>query len=197
MRNETIRQLGASDAQLCVPADVFALRANTPLNTALYPAMRISAAVLGFFLATSAWAQESAQDEPKRFVQTLPGMILVGEGLILANAGMATLDPQIYGGLLALLAPLGGSETDARPSMYWTGLAAAEGLAAYHISELDKDEDTDKDIFLSSVVGWHAFAAILGVAYLIVGEDKKEPIEGAVHYQPVPGGGMVKFSYEF
>jgi len=160
--------------------------------------MRISAAVLGLFLATSAWGQEATKEEgPKRFVQTLPGMILVGEGLALVNAGMATLDPQIYGGLLALLAPLGGSETDTRPSMYWTGLAAAEGLAAYHISELDKDEDTDKDIFLRSVVGWHAFAAVLGVAFLIVGEDKKERVEGTFHYQPLPDGGMVKLSYDF
>jgi hypothetical protein len=35
--------------------------------------------------------------EPESFIQTVPGIFLMAEGMLAVNAGLATLDPQVYG----------------------------------------------------------------------------------------------------
>lgn len=154
---------------------------------------RVSLGIVVSMLTWDAWAEDP---EKTSFVQTVPGMVFVGEVLALVNAGMATLDPQVYGIAGALLFPVAAVEGSASPPTRWVSLGAAEGLAVYNIAALDTDEDSDKKIFLGNMVAWHAFAAVVFITASLAGdlEDKKEV---AVQYQPLRDGGMLRVAYAF
>lgn len=163
--------------------------------------MKVFALVACLVFAGCANAEEQTKKE-ERFVQTPLGMFLVGEALVAMNAGLATLDPQAYGVAAALLFPIAaGGEGTTSETMQWVGLAAAEGLAAYHIAALDKDEDSDKEIFLKSAVAWHAFGGILLTAAWLTGdlEEKKEehPSKVSFRYQPIKDGAVFGVRYVF
>lgn len=123
-------------------------------------------------------------------------LFLLGEGLLAANAGLATLDPKAYGILGALTFPLGVAELRGSNTTRWVALAAAEGLAAYNIAELDKDKYTDKDIFVANMIAWHAFIAMVGTTSWLKG-DFDEPAKVSVHYDAYRHGGMLKVAYVF
>jgi hypothetical protein len=75
-------------------------------------------------------------------------------------------------------------------------LAEIEALAAYHIVELDKDEDSNTEIFTRSFVAWHVFFAALGATAYLGGDWKpSEPV--AIRYKSTRDSGLVQLTYRF
>ena len=99
--------------------------------------------------------------------------ILIGEGLFLANAWLASKDPHVYGGVLALLAPLAAFEGNSSETTQWVGLIAAESIAAYNIG-IDKNKESKSDIFKKNLIAWHVFAATVGITGYIMGDFDSE-----------------------
>jgi hypothetical protein len=169
---------------------------NKALDLAMNGAVTLWLAAALCCFANPASAEDPPAAEEKRFIQTVPGAILLAETLFAANAGMATLDPQAYGVLVALFSPLGAAETKGSTTTRWVALAAAEGLAAYNIAGLDKDEDTDKEIFVANMIAWHVFAAAVGTTAWLKG-DLEESKKVTLSYAPVSGGGLIRIGYAF
>jgi hypothetical protein len=148
--------------------------------------------------AEHAQAQET---EGKRFIHTVPGGILLVEGLIAANAGLAALDPVAYGVVGALLFPLAGAESPGSATTRWVGLAAAESLAIYHIAALDKGDNSNGEIFRSSFASWHVFAGVLATTMWLDGDlrrtGKEEDKTVAVRFEPRYDGALFRVTYAF
>lgn len=158
-------------------------------------------ALLLCLLAAPLRAEEVAE---QGFLDTGLGQLMLAEAVFVANAGLATLDPQVYGVLGALLFPLAAA-SESNEAARWTGLIAGEALAAYNIVELDKDENSDSEIFLRNIVAWHAFAAVVGLASWLGGDGAAgdgaagEGDRLALNAQltPLPQGAWLQLSYAF
>ena len=119
----------------------------------------------------------------------------IGEGAILFNAYLASTDPKGYGGLLALLTPV-ASLSATTPAVRWTGLVAGESLAAYNIWVLNKNIDSEIDIFRRNIIGWHIFGALILTADYFFPEKK---YNSKLSYSIIPmgNGGFAQITYLF
>lgn len=147
-------------------------------------------------LAAPAWASDEAPAKTSVLHSTFESFLL-GEIMIVGNAWMATLDPQVYGGILALFGPFGAAESGrTNPALGWVSVAAVEGLAIYNIVGLDKDEDSKSKIFRDNFIGWHVFGGILFTAGYLMKDDTQEQTL-RFQYTPLQQGGFMELNWRF
>jgi len=99
-------------------------------------------------------AQEvsSSQDEHSNFTK-----VLFIEGLFIGNAYLATVSPEVYGAILTLGAPLGGS-SEVSDTTNLVNIGVASSLGLYNAMELNSDKYSKSDVFMKNMFGWHLFA---------------------------------------
>ncbi len=95
--------------------------------------------------------------------------ILFVESTFLFNAWLASENPNTYGEVLAVLAPLATINANTSETTRWAGLIAGESIAAYNIG-LDANKESRDDIFKNNVIAWHLFAATVGISGYISGD---------------------------
>jgi hypothetical protein len=100
-------------------------------------------ALATLLIATPVHAQDENNEESGGFLRTA-GTILAIEGGAAMVSGVAILDPQIYGGALTFAALWTPDSNRPAGGTLMLGIA---GLGIYNIVELDKDDDTDREIF--------------------------------------------------
>lgn len=110
--------------------------------------------------------------EPSKKLGML-SMVLIGEGLVLANAWLASENPHIYGGALAILSPLGAAEGNASTTTKWVGFLSAESIAVYNLN-IDENKKSKSDIFKDNFIAWHLFAATIGISGYLMGDFKSK-----------------------
>jgi len=120
--------------------------------------------------------------------------ILIGEGIFLANAWLASEYPHAYGGALALLAPLAAFDGNSSKTAIWVGLIAAESIAVYNIG-IDTNKESKSDIFKKNLIAWHLFTATVGVTGYIMGDFDSEQ---SLSLKPnINGGAHLVYSKRF
>jgi len=125
---------------------------------------------------------------------SLVGFLIV-ESIVAANAGLAALDPDVYGVTAALLMPLAVVGSGEGAPM-WAGLLAVEGLAAWNWAVIDEDETSRGRIFVENLVAWHLFAGVVYAAEHLAGGEKSD--DGpSVAFAPTNRGGAVILSLGF
>jgi len=123
-------------------------------------------------------------------------VVLMVEGGIALNAYLASLDPDIYGGLAVALSPAAPfmCEGCEKPEAIVGGIALG-GLGAYNLS-LDENRLSSGDIFKRNVVAWHAVGAAIGLTVL-ANRHRGEKAAGTLRVSPLPGGIQVRYDYRF
>lgn len=123
-------------------------------------------------------------------------MFLIAEGLIIANAYMASEEPGIYGGTLALFAPIAGPGDNQGEAMQWILLGLAETIAIHNLS-IDRNEKSKKEIFEENMIAWHAYAGItIALNYFLVPERQQSRL--SMDYRPTSNNGhLLTFNYRF
>lgn len=145
-----------------------------------------------------AWSGEAARDNKALKALTVTGWVLLGEAFVGVNAGLAALDPTVYGVAGALLFPFGlanGGGSGSSDVAMWVDLAALETLAIGNIA-IDKDAVSGRDVFIGNVIGWHLVAAVMGLtSYFTERSSKHDGLSLAV----APGyrGAGLALSYRF
>jgi hypothetical protein len=142
--------------------------------------------------------ETQTEKAPRKFVNTVPGAILYGTGFLAANAGLATLNPKVYGALLGLGVPIvalgmsasEGTRDKSDPLLY-SGMFAAYG--AYHYFELGKDKYTSKQVFVRNLAATVVFSAV--GAGLASGRRKRSENPVAFNYTPLRGGGVLQMEW--
>lgn len=142
-----------------------------------------------------------AQDQPQRKGdESNPALtFLLAEGLIGANAFLASKSPRGMGGFQAVLVPFlaisSSGNPKAGPAEPWLILIGGGALAAYNLT-VDASKTSEGQIFKTNFVGLNA---LVGVALAInhftgrPGENKKV----SVAYVPGSHGGNLVLSYRF
>ena len=124
-------------------------------------------------------------------------LLVVGvfEGLVAANAWLASQDPMAYGVAGALLFPIGAAEAES-DTMFWVSLTAAESLAIYNMS-IDTDRHSKSDIFRDNMIAWHVFVGVVGLTSWLT-EDSEPEDKLALSFRPEQtGGGQLVLTYRF
>ncbi len=115
-------------------------------------------------------------EEPATRKSTHPAvMFLIAEGMIVANAGLATLSPEGYGGLTLVLSPFYfGFCDDCGTAEAVVGSVALGGIGIYDLT-LDTDELDHREIFTRNVVAMHVAAAAIMITVAASRHREGEP----------------------
>jgi hypothetical protein len=124
---------------------------------------------------------------------------LLVEGLIGANAFLASKSPRGMGGLQAALVPVltivSSRDPKAGPAEPWLILLGGGALAAYNL-KVDTSKTSESQIFKTNFVGLNALVGVgLAINHFTgkSGENKKVSLA----YVPGPRGGNLVFAYRF
>ena len=124
---------------------------------------------------------------------------LLVEGLIGANALLASKSPRGMGGLQAVLVPaltiVSSGDPKAGPAEPWLILIGGGALAAYNL-KVDTSKTSESQIFKTNFVALNALVGVgLAINYFTGKSDENKKVSLA--YVPGPGGGNLVFSYRF
>ncbi|MFO6418610.1 hypothetical protein ACLBKS_00230 [Hylemonella sp. W303a] len=146
--------------------------------------------LLSMLIGLSAHSEETSKKEMSGLDTTR--FVVMGEVLIGVHAYFASLNPHVFGGVSALLSPLGmtGSTRDS----YLT-LAAMESMAIYNMT-IDPEKKSKGEIFKENMIGYNlAFAAVFSVSYLLrVSPSEKESF---VAFAPAGDGWKLLYRQTF
>ena len=124
---------------------------------------------------------------------------LVVEGLIGANAYLASKNPRGWGGFQAALVPVltivSAGDPKAGPAEPWLILIGGGALAAYNL-KVDTDKTSESKIFKTNFLGLNALVGA-GLAINLLTGKSGENKKMSLAYAPGPRGGNLVFSYRF
>lgn len=122
--------------------------------------------VLCYAISASAVAAAAGEESPH-------GNLLLGtaivEGLIVANAFLASQAPEGYGAFLTLFAPLATTKT-ASDATNVVGVTGAAAIGLYNALELNEDKYSKSDVFRRNIVIFHAFGGLLFLTEKLTGK---------------------------
>jgi len=124
---------------------------------------------------------------------------LVAEGLIGANAYLASKNPRGWGGFQAALVPVltivSAGDPKAGPAEPWLILIGGGALAAYNLT-VDTSKTSESQILKTNFVALNALVGV-GLAFKYFTGKSDENKRASFAYVPGPGGGNLVFSYRF
>jgi hypothetical protein len=124
---------------------------------------------------------------------------LIAEGLIGANAFLASKSPRGWGGVQAVLVPVltvvSAGDPKAGPADPWLILLGGGALAAYNLT-VDTGKTSEGQIFKANFVALNALVGVgLAVNHFTGKSDQNKKVSLA--YVPGARGGNLVFSYRF
>ena len=115
------------------------------------------------------------------------------EGLFVVNSWMASIDPNGYGGLLMLLAPLGMNDTKMEN---WIGLGYTEAFGYYNTT-IDVEKKSKSTIFKENMIAWHLFTGLSFLTDYLM-KDKSSSQKNSVYLIPTyDNGTKIVYNYKF
>jgi hypothetical protein len=141
-------------------------------------------------------AQDNSQEKQD---WSLAAKVLFAEGLVGANAWLASKSPRGWGGVEAGLVPVltiaSAVDPKASPAEPWLILIGGGAVAAYNLT-VDTDKTSASQIFKTNFVALNVLLGA-GVAITQFSGSPRQDRRVSVAYLPGPHSGNLVFSYRF
>src|SRR5690242_3392981 len=86
-------------------------------------------------------------------------LVLLTEGVLVVNAGMASMSPKAYGGIAILVTPLAFADSyHQNAADAWVGGVGMVSIGAYDINHYPDQNYSRKKVFEDNLVAWNVFA---------------------------------------
>jgi len=155
--------------------------------------LKILLIILSIAASQFSYAGDKYVDRPNPFL-----IAAIIEGGLVANALLASQNPQLYGVAGVLIFPFhlvmsdGAAEDSGMAKALVVG---AESIAIYNIT-LDEDKYSEGEIFRNNLIGWHIFLGV-GAAYYYLRGERRSPDKMSMSFVPSVDGGRIQFGFRF
>ena len=123
------------------------------------------------------------------------GIFFIFEGMLGTNAYMASKNPHVYGGVMALLSPLAMMSTE--PSSL--ALLASTEAMSFHNLKIDEKTTSEREIFRDNMKAWHGAMLITVATGYLFNQDsplnKKD--ESSIEILPYNNGVAINWNKKF
>ena len=122
--------------------------------------------------------------------------ILYFEGLVAANAYIASQSPDSYGKVAYIVSPFVISSSTSKEVniVSFLGFLA---IGHYNINKIDQNTMSESEIFKRNMVAWNILGALVATTYYVTGK-KPDNNKFSLNIIPIRGNGaLLTFSYRF